>query len=86
MLEVRELQQENEGSLRKLQATAEQFEWLCQQQRGWMCCVKRYGVFSVHHAQHRYGSPNKLATLQRCWLTIWFWSLDHFHTDQRDNC
>lgn len=40
--EVRELQLENEGSLRKLQATAEQFEWLCQQQRYWMCCVKRF--------------------------------------------
>ncbi|XP_032383150.1 uncharacterized protein LOC116696361 isoform X3 [Etheostoma spectabile] len=40
--EVRELQQENEGSLRKLQGTAEQFEWLCQQLRYWMCCVKRF--------------------------------------------
>ncbi|XP_049897797.1 FYVE and coiled-coil domain-containing protein 1 isoform X2 [Epinephelus moara] len=40
--EVRELQLENEGSLRKLQGTAEQFEWLCQQQRYWMCCVKRF--------------------------------------------
>nr|XP_043895716.1 uncharacterized protein LOC122778163 isoform X2 [Solea senegalensis] len=40
--EVRALQQENEGSLRKLQETAEQFEWLCQQQRCWMCCVKRF--------------------------------------------
>ncbi|TNN67135.1 hypothetical protein EYF80_022665 [Liparis tanakae] len=37
-----ELQQENECSLRKLQGTAEQFEWLCQQQRDWMCCVKRF--------------------------------------------
>ncbi|KAM8908059.1 uncharacterized protein AB9W97_005614 [Spinachia spinachia] len=33
---------ENEGSLRKLRATAEQFEWLCQQQRSWMACVKRF--------------------------------------------
>ena len=41
VFEVRELQQENEGSLGKLQETAEQFEWLCQQQRYWMCCVKR---------------------------------------------
>ncbi|XP_067373956.1 hyaluronan-mediated motility receptor [Channa argus] len=40
--EVREAQQENEGSLRKLQETAEQFEGLCQQQRSWMCCVKRF--------------------------------------------
>ncbi|XP_034038080.1 uncharacterized protein LOC117520855 [Thalassophryne amazonica] len=39
--EVRMLQQENERSLRKLQDMAEQFEWLCQQQRYWMCCVKR---------------------------------------------
>lgn len=43
--EVRELQQENEGSLRKLQETAEQFEWLCQQQRYWMSCVKRWVGF-----------------------------------------
>ncbi|XP_076005269.1 uncharacterized protein LOC142999552 [Genypterus blacodes] len=42
--EVGELQQENERSLRKLQETAEQFEWLCQQQRAWMCCVKRFKV------------------------------------------
>ncbi|CAJ1059168.1 daple-like protein isoform X3 [Xyrichtys novacula] len=40
--EVRELQQENERSLGKLQETAEQCEWLCQQQRYWMCCVKRF--------------------------------------------
>ncbi|XP_062250577.1 GRIP and coiled-coil domain-containing protein 2 isoform X2 [Platichthys flesus] len=40
--EVGELQQENEGSLRKLQETAEQFEWLCEQQRSWMSCVKRF--------------------------------------------
>ncbi|XP_029021430.3 uncharacterized protein LOC114864675 [Betta splendens] len=40
--EVSELQQENERSLGKLQETAEQFEWLCQQQRYWMCCVKRF--------------------------------------------
>nr|XP_046262912.1 golgin subfamily A member 6-like protein 4 isoform X2 [Scatophagus argus] len=40
--EVRELQQENETSLGKLQETAEQFEWLCQQQRYWMGCVKRF--------------------------------------------
>ncbi|KAE8277860.1 hypothetical protein D5F01_LYC15313 [Larimichthys crocea] len=40
--EVNELQLQNEGSLGKLQETAEQFEWLCQQQRYWMCCVKRF--------------------------------------------
>ncbi|TKS72078.1 Leptin receptor overlapping transcript-like 1 [Collichthys lucidus] len=40
--EVSELQLQNEGSLGKLQETAEQFEWLCQQQRYWMCCVKRF--------------------------------------------
>lgn len=40
--EVKELQQENKGSLSKLQETAEQFEWLCQQQKYWMCCVKRF--------------------------------------------
>ncbi|KAG5845465.1 hypothetical protein ANANG_G00139410 [Anguilla anguilla] len=41
---VQELQQENQNSLRKLQETAEQFEWLCDQQRNWMCYVKRYKV------------------------------------------
>uniref|UniRef100_A0A096M615 Uncharacterized protein n=1 Tax=Poecilia formosa TaxID=48698 RepID=A0A096M615_POEFO len=40
--EVKELQQENKGSLSKLQETAEQFEWLCQQQKYWMRCVKRF--------------------------------------------
>ncbi|KAM3612675.1 uncharacterized protein V6R79_012594 [Siganus canaliculatus] len=40
--EVSELQLENEGSLRKLQEMLEQFEWLCQQQRYWMGCVKRF--------------------------------------------
>ncbi|KAI4888378.1 hypothetical protein NFI96_010902 [Prochilodus magdalenae] len=38
---VAELQQENAGSVQKLRETAEQFEWLCEQQRHWMCCVKR---------------------------------------------
>lgn len=39
---VQELHWENQGSLRKLKETAEQFEWLCEQQRNWMCCVKRF--------------------------------------------
>ncbi|XP_076844204.1 uncharacterized protein LOC143489217 isoform X2 [Brachyhypopomus gauderio] len=39
---VAELQQENTGSLDKLRQMAEQFEWLCEQQRHWMCCVKRF--------------------------------------------
>ncbi|KAG7237969.1 hypothetical protein INR49_031485 [Caranx melampygus] len=39
---VRALQQENKGSLRKLQETAEQFEWLCQQQRYWIRCIRRF--------------------------------------------
>ncbi|KAJ8015525.1 hypothetical protein DPEC_G00027030 [Dallia pectoralis] len=39
---VQELRSENECSLRKLQDTAEQFEWLCEHQRYWMCCVKRF--------------------------------------------
>ncbi|XP_061108892.1 hyaluronan mediated motility receptor isoform X2 [Conger conger] len=39
---VQELEQEKQNSLRKLQETAEQFEWLCDQQRKWMCYVKRY--------------------------------------------
>ncbi|XP_038164360.1 uncharacterized protein LOC119798803 isoform X2 [Cyprinodon tularosa] len=43
--EVKELQQENKGSLSKLQETADQFEWLCQQQKYWMRCVKRLVEF-----------------------------------------
>ncbi|XP_026878919.2 hyaluronan-mediated motility receptor isoform X1 [Electrophorus electricus] len=39
---VERLQQENAGSLHKLKEMAEQFEWLCEQQRHWMCCVKRF--------------------------------------------
>ncbi|XP_046875589.1 rootletin isoform X1 [Hypomesus transpacificus] len=39
---VEELQHENAASLRKLQDTAQQFEWLCEQQRHWICCVKRF--------------------------------------------
>ncbi|XP_024238821.1 hyaluronan mediated motility receptor isoform X3 [Oncorhynchus tshawytscha] len=39
---VQGLQRENECSLKKLQETAAQFEWLCEQQRYWMCCVKRF--------------------------------------------
>ncbi|XP_041930565.1 hyaluronan mediated motility receptor [Alosa sapidissima] len=39
---VEELQHENEGSLQKLRETAEQFEWLCEQQRIWMCGFKRF--------------------------------------------
>ena len=47
---VEELQLENAASLRKLQDTARQFEWLCEQQRHWICCVKRWAAmmeFSV---------------------------------------
>ncbi|KAG9263767.1 golgin subfamily A member 5-like isoform X2 [Astyanax mexicanus] len=39
---VEELQQENSGSVQKLREMAEQFEWLCDQQRNWMCCIKRF--------------------------------------------
>ncbi|XP_037400543.1 probable kinetochore protein NUF2 isoform X1 [Pygocentrus nattereri] len=39
---VAKLQQENTVSVQKLRETAEQFEWLCEQQRNWMCCVKRF--------------------------------------------
>ncbi|XP_052010591.1 hyaluronan mediated motility receptor [Xyrauchen texanus] len=39
---VEELQRDNSESLGKLRETAEQFEWLCEQQRRWMCCVKRF--------------------------------------------
>lgn len=41
VLEVSELQRENQASVGKLQQTAEQCEWLCQQQRYWMFRVKR---------------------------------------------
>ncbi|CAM4618565.1 unnamed protein product [Leuciscus chuanchicus] len=37
-----ELRRENSESLGKLRETAEQFEWLCDQQRRWMSCVKRF--------------------------------------------
>ncbi|XP_066497588.1 hyaluronan-mediated motility receptor [Hoplias malabaricus] len=39
---VIELHQEDTGSVQKLRETAEQLEWLCEQQRNWMCCVKRF--------------------------------------------
>ncbi|XP_048043973.1 restin homolog isoform X1 [Megalobrama amblycephala] len=39
---VEELRRENSESLGKLRETAEQFEWLCEQQRRWMSCVKRF--------------------------------------------
>ncbi|XP_058654767.1 filensin [Onychostoma macrolepis] len=39
---VEELRRENSESLDKLRETAEQFEWLCEQQRSWMNCVKRF--------------------------------------------
>ncbi|MGH0169198.1 UNVERIFIED_CONTAM: hypothetical protein FKN15_059508 [Acipenser sinensis] len=32
---------ENQGSLKKLQETASQFEWFCQQQQNWICCIQR---------------------------------------------
>ncbi|KAK2891399.1 hypothetical protein Q8A67_014042 [Cirrhinus molitorella] len=39
---VEELRRENSESLGKLRETAEQFEFLCEQQRRWMSCVKRF--------------------------------------------
>ncbi|XP_057196272.1 early endosome antigen 1 isoform X1 [Triplophysa rosa] len=39
---IEELRRENTESLHKLQETAEQFERMCEQQRQWMCCVKRF--------------------------------------------
>ncbi|XP_042626413.1 tropomyosin-1 [Cyprinus carpio] len=39
---VEELRRENSESLGKLRETAEQFEWLCEQQRRWMSCVRRF--------------------------------------------
>ncbi|RVE67618.1 hypothetical protein OJAV_G00104600 [Oryzias javanicus] len=49
--QVTELQLQNDRSLRKLQETAEQFEWLCQQQRCWMSCVKRWKESLVEDRQ-----------------------------------
>ncbi|XP_029965312.1 uncharacterized protein LOC115401222 [Salarias fasciatus] len=40
--QVGDLRRENEGSVKKLQQTAEQFEFLCEQQRCWLRCVKRF--------------------------------------------
>ncbi|XP_043087282.1 tropomyosin-1 isoform X2 [Puntigrus tetrazona] len=37
-----ELRRQNSESLGKLRQTAEEFEWLCEQQRKWMSCVKRF--------------------------------------------
>ncbi|XP_050984272.1 putative golgin subfamily A member 6-like protein 19 [Labeo rohita] len=39
---VEELRRDNSESLGKLRETAEQFEWLCEQQRRWMSCVRRF--------------------------------------------
>ncbi|XP_055034701.1 uncharacterized protein [Misgurnus anguillicaudatus] len=39
---MEELRRENAESLHKLQEMAEQFEQMCNQQRRWMFCVKRY--------------------------------------------
>ncbi|XP_075904324.1 uncharacterized protein LOC142902782 isoform X2 [Nelusetta ayraudi] len=36
------MQQENQASVGKLQQMVEQCEWLCQQQRHWMLCVRRF--------------------------------------------
>ncbi len=44
---VEELRRQNSESLGKLRETAEQFEWLCEQQRSWMSCVKRFINASV---------------------------------------
>lgn len=38
---VLELQHENTASVHKLREMAEQVEWLCEQQRNWICCIKR---------------------------------------------
>ncbi|XP_061747604.1 uncharacterized protein LOC133545902 [Nerophis ophidion] len=40
--QVAALQRQNEGSVKKLQDTVEQLEWLCQQQRYWMDYIKRF--------------------------------------------
>ncbi|KAG7335239.1 hypothetical protein KOW79_001835 [Hemibagrus wyckioides] len=39
---VMELQRENTVSVHKLKEMAEQVEWLCEQQRNWICCIKRF--------------------------------------------
>ncbi|KAB5554189.1 hypothetical protein PHYPO_G00047300 [Pangasianodon hypophthalmus] len=39
---VLELQCENRASVHKLREMAEQVEWLCEQQRNWICCIKRF--------------------------------------------
>ncbi|XP_047007587.1 uncharacterized protein LOC108258618 isoform X2 [Ictalurus punctatus] len=36
------LQCENTASVDKLREMAEQVEWLCEQQRNWICCIKRF--------------------------------------------
>lgn len=49
---IEELRRENAESLHKLQETAEQFERMCEQQRQWMCCVKRF-IYSSPHIKMR---------------------------------
>ncbi|KAF7698340.1 protein FAM184A [Silurus meridionalis] len=39
---VLELQCENSASIHKLREMAEQVEWLCDQQRNWISCIKRF--------------------------------------------
>ncbi|XP_060758490.1 GRIP and coiled-coil domain-containing protein 2 [Neoarius graeffei] len=39
---VLELECENATSVHKLREMAERVEWLCEQQRNWICCIKRF--------------------------------------------
>lgn len=49
---VEELRRQNSESLGKLRETAEQFEWLCEQQRRWTSCVKKFSLLRFINTLH----------------------------------
>ncbi|XP_061895897.1 uncharacterized protein LOC133645104 isoform X2 [Entelurus aequoreus] len=60
--QVAALQRQNEGSVKKLQDTVEQFEWLCQQQRYWVDYIKRFKDCLV---EERESLVHRVNTLER---------------------
>ncbi|XP_077387826.1 uncharacterized protein LOC144025534 [Festucalex cinctus] len=72
--QMRALRWENDSCARKLQETLEQFEWLCQQQRYWMACVKS---FKDSFLEEREGLVQQVRTLES---KAKEWNLcDHVH-------
>ncbi|XP_061833259.1 uncharacterized protein [Nerophis lumbriciformis] len=60
--QVAALRRQNEGSVKKLQDTVEQFEWLCQQQRYWADYIKRFKDCLV---EERESLLHRVNTLER---------------------